>query len=599
MTVRRWTALLFALPLGGLGLATPATARSLPAPEPVRETVWVDTGLDNDGNGTTDRVAVDIARPADSPTPAPVIMDASPYYSCCGRGNENQRKTYDAQGRPVGFPLFYDNHFVPRGYATVLVDLAGTNRSQGCADVGGPSDIASARAVVDWLGGRARGYDSPTGGRQVGASWSSGNVGMIGKSYDATIANGVAATGVPGLRTIVPIGGISSWYDYYRSDGVSTGSDPAELSGEVGQHRPGCAGVQQRLTDGAPANGDVTPLWTQRNYVPDAGKVRASVFAVHGLNDLNVKTIQFGQWWNSLAQQGIPRKVWLSQTGHVDPFDYRRAEWVQTLDRWFDHWLRGADTGVERDPAASIERAPDQWVDEPRWSGERSRPAEVHPTPSGLAPQPAAGQQSFTDDPQKDENDWVAHPDQPDPARTAFTSAPLQHDLRLAGTGSITVTAAPATPTAHLSAMLVDYGPATTRDTRPPGEGIRTLPTKSCWGQSRPGDDACYQDTAAANVDVDHQIFSRGWADLANHSSLAHEEPLQPERPVTMTFRLATTDHVIPAGHRIGLVLGGTDKGQITAPGQPGRVQVDLAGTSATLPAVGGSGAIAAAGLGR
>ena len=28
-------------------------------------------------------------------------MEASPYYSCCGRGNESQKKTYDADGRVV------------------------------------------------------------------------------------------------------------------------------------------------------------------------------------------------------------------------------------------------------------------------------------------------------------------------------------------------------------------------------------------------------------------------------------------------------------------------------------------------------------------
>ena len=65
-----------------------------------------------------------------------------------------------------------------------------------------------------------------------------------------------------------------------------------------------------------------------------------------------------------------------------------------------------------------------------------------------------------------------------------------------------------------------------------------------------------------------------------------------------MTFRLATTDHVVPAGHRLGLVLGGTDEGQIAPPAQPGQVQVDLAGTTAALPAVGGPAAASAA-LGR
>ena len=43
---------------------------------------------------------------------------------------------------------------------------------------------------------------------------------MIGKSWDGSIANGVAATGVEGLSTIVPISSISSWYDYTRFGGV-------------------------------------------------------------------------------------------------------------------------------------------------------------------------------------------------------------------------------------------------------------------------------------------------------------------------------------------------------------------------------------------
>ncbi|MFR9731069.1 Xaa-Pro dipeptidyl-peptidase [Saccharopolyspora sp. MS10] len=600
-------ATLVALPAPAVAAPEPAPPRSEPllAGYPVRETVWVDTGLDGDGNGTTDRVAVDIARPR-TDAPAPVIMDASPYYSCCGRGNESELKTYDEQGRPEGFPLFYDNYFVPRGYATVLVDLAGTNRSQGCADVGGPSDVTSARAVIDWLNGRAAGYDAATGGAEVGAGWATGDVGMIGKSYDGTIANGVAATGVEGLRTIVPIGAISSWYDYYRSDGVSFGANPSGLADTVEEGgRPGCEPVKQRLDEGAPASGDVTGLWTERDHAAGAGNVRASVFAVHGLNDLNVKTVQFGQWWDALARHDVRRKVWLSQTGHVDPFDFRRAEWVEVLHRWFDHELLGLDNGIDTEPAASVERAPDEWSDEPGWAGESAEATALHPVPGpaeGLggisaAPAPPGARTAFTDDPRQDEHDWARHPDAASPARALFTSAPLAQDLRLAGTGSISVTASPATSSAHLSALLVDYGPATTRDHLGDGEGIRTLDSESCWGESREGDDACYRDTEATTTDVDYQVLSRGWADLANHASLSAETPLEPGTSYEMTFRLATTDHVIPAGHRLGLIIGGTDSAFIVAPDEPGRVELGLAGTSASLPVVGGPAAAAEAGL--
>lgn len=225
----------------------------------IRESVWVDTRLDGDGDGRTDRVAVDIVRPreaAEQGRRIPVIMDASPYYACCGRGNESQRKTYDANGRPVQFPLYYDNYFVPRGYAFVAVDLAGTNRSDGCVDVGGRSDIQSAKAVVDWLNGRARGYTTRTGAVRARAGWSTGATGMIGKSYDGTIANGVAATGVRGLRTIVPIGAISSWYDYYFAKGAPLyDSGPEWLSDyvESPEARARCGAVQQRLVDEARA----------------------------------------------------------------------------------------------------------------------------------------------------------------------------------------------------------------------------------------------------------------------------------------------------------------------------------------------------------
>ncbi len=209
----------------------------------IRESVWVDaTGLDGDGDGKTDRVAVDIVRPrelAQQGRKVPVIMDASPYYACCGRGNESQLKTYDANGDVVQMPLFYDNYFVPRGYAFVGVDLAGTNRSDGCVDVGGRSDIQSAKAVVDWLNGRAKGYTTRTGADRAKATWTNGRTGMIGKSWDGTIANGVAATGVKGLKTIVPISAISSWYDYYFAKGAPLyDSGPDWLSGYVDSPRP-------------------------------------------------------------------------------------------------------------------------------------------------------------------------------------------------------------------------------------------------------------------------------------------------------------------------------------------------------------------------
>ncbi|WP_233223177.1 Xaa-Pro dipeptidyl-peptidase [Amycolatopsis sp. CA-128772] len=572
------------------GAVTPAAAAPA-ASEPVydyakavRETVWVDIGRDGDGDGRSDRVAADIVRPGELTSGVPVIMDASPYYSCCGRGNESELKTYDSAGKPVKFPLFYDNYFVPRGYAVVQVDLAGTNRSAGCADVGGPSDVGSARKVVDWLNGRATGYSAKTGGSAVTAGWTSGNVGMIGKSYDGTIANGVAATGVAGLKTIVPISAISSWYDYYRSDGATFGFNPAGLAQTVEARNSGqnCSAQNQVLTTGATANGDYGPLWAARDYVTNARNVRASVLLSHGVNDLNVKTLHFGQWWDAL---NVEKKIWLSQTGHVDPFDYRRADWVDLLHRWFDHYLLGIDNGVQNGPMASVERQPDQWADQSRYPAAGAAATTLRPGASGtLGTAPASGTASFTDNPNVGEDTWVTSPGS---AALTYSTGALASDLQVSGTSSITVTATPSTASARVSALLVDLGAATIRNFAGSGEGIKTGTTENCWGSSTTGDDACYRIATADVKKVTYTIISRGWADLANYASLSQERPLTPGTAYTMTFRLASTDHIVPRGHALALIIGGTDASFIRGPAQPGRLTLDLSRTSLSVP-VGG-----------
>ena len=93
---------------------------------------------------------------------------------------------------------------------------------------------------------------------------------------------------------------------------------------------------------------------------------------------------------------------------------------------------------------------------------------------------------------------------------------------------------------------------------------------------------------ASADVKkVSYTILSRGWADLANYASLSQERPLTPGTAYTMTFRLASTDHIVPRGHALALIIGGTDGSFIRGPAQPGRVTLDLARTSASVPLLG------------
>jgi X-Pro dipeptidyl-peptidase len=133
----------------------------------------------------------------------------------------------------------------------------------------------------------------------------------------------------------------------------------------------------------------------------------------------------------------------------------------------------------------------------------------------------------------------------------------------------------------------VDLGPATIRNFAGSGEGIKTGTTENCWGSSTSGDDACYRVASADVKKVNYTILSRGWADLANHASLSQEQTLTPGTAYTMTFDLASTDHVVPKGHALALIVGGTDGSFIRGPAQPGRVTLDLARTSVSVPLAG------------
>lgn len=549
----------------------------------IRESVYVDTKLDTDRDGSPDTIAVDIVRPREldgTGTRVPVIMDASPYYSCCGRGNEGEKKQYDASGVIQKLPLFYDNYFVPRGYAVVGVDIVGTNRSTGCGDVGGKNEIASVVAVIDWLNGRntARASD----GSPARATWTSGAVGMIGKSYDGTLANGVAATGVQGLKTIVPISAISSWYDYTRSGGVPYSLDYLPWLGSyVGHATAACDAVRADLGEqDADETGDYTQFWAERNYLKDARKIRASVFVTHGLNDYNVQPNHFGQWWDALAKNRVPRKIWLGLEDHVDPFEFRRSAWVNELHDWFDYWLQGLPNNVMHEPMATVEAAPDVWREYRTW------PAPTIPLPVGLAEGKLGargnGTVTVTDEPTLTEDDIVSTPTEEIAGRQMFLSAPLPLPVRISGTPTVTLRIKADAQTTPVTARLIDYGQAARY------AGVRRTEVSSCYGESTVFDDACYYEVEKVTTVTDHGIVGRGWIDAAHSRSVSRPTPLTPGRWTEVTVPLRPQDLVIPKGHVLGLAVTLSDT-EWTTPNDTGAsIDIDLAHSRLNLPVTAG-----------
>ncbi|TDW97768.1 Xaa-Pro dipeptidyl-peptidase [Kribbella sp. VKM Ac-2566] len=549
----------------------------------IRESVYVDTTMDTDSDGKDDVIAVDIVRPSEpvlNGTKIPVIMDASPYYSCCGRGNESEKKTYDGDGVIRKMPLFYDNYFVPRGYAMVGVDVVGTGRSTGCGDVGGRDEIQSVVDVIDWLNGRNTAHTA--NGQPVKASWTTGAVGMIGKSYDGTLANGVAATGVRGLKTIVPISAISSWYDYTRSGGVPYSDDYMPwLGGYVGHDSAACDEVRGKLGDNDDDDtGNYTSFWAERDYTKNVSKVKASVFMTHGLSDYNVQTNHFSQWWSALSRNDVPRKLWLGLEDHVDPFEFRRDEWVDELHKWFDYWLQGLQNGVMNEPMVSVETAPDVWRNYKTWPAV-NRPVSV-PLAAGKLGAAGKGSVMVTDDPELTEDDIVADPSEVIAGRQMFLSAPLTAPLRISGTPSVTLRLKSDSSTTPVTARLVEYGEAARY------AGIRRTDESTCEGSSTDYDDSCYFTVDKVSTQSDHGIVSRGWIDAAHSKSLSQPTPLKPGQWTTVTVPLRAQDQIIPKGRIVGLAITLSDT-EWTTPNTTGAtIDIDLAASKLNVPVASG-----------
>ncbi len=577
----------------------------------IRERVFVTGDLDSDSDGLPDTIAMDIIRPLATETEglkAPVIMDASPYYSTLCRGNEAEcKQDTDADGRLEKFPLYYDNYFVPRGYAVMQTDMVGTNNSDGCPVTGGTPDNQSAVIAIDWLNGRRAGRDAV--GNPVVAAWHNGKTGMIGKSYDGTLANAAAATGVEGLTTIVPISAISTWYFYTRMNGIVTrgASYPSSLSNTVtdADRRTYCAPTRNAMAaaDGD-EHGDMSAFWDERDYLKDLDNVRASVFVVHGLQDDNVRTNNFSEWWYGLAARDVPRKLWLTGTGHVDPFDFRRAAWVSTLHRWFDYWLLGIETGIMDEPMVDIETAADTFETQADWPVPGTQMLDLHlragttPATNGLfgisaATEPATA--SFMDSTSQSEATMTANPTTVTANRRVFLSEPLEAPLRLSGTPYVRLRASADQTDTNLGGIIVDYG--SKMQISRSGEGITTLMTEDCWGESSATDDACYRQVAKATTTATVWRVNKGIMDAVNRDSVRSPTPLEPGEFDDFSWDLLPNDYTFPVGHQIGLVVVGSYSGfssQTDASGAT--ITLDLAASRVTLPVVGGYDAAVASG---
>nr|WP_246401284.1 CocE/NonD family hydrolase [Jiangella mangrovi] len=553
-------------------------------------------------------IYVDIIRPAasDGDLKVPTIIHTSPYFAGWNDFSNNRHgEIKPPPGAPLDFfPRYYDNYFVPRGYAVALVDLTGSRASTGCADVGGPAETEGLAAVVEWLAGQGHAVDLD--GDAVSADWSNSKAGMIGKSWDGTVPNAVASRGTEGLATIVPLVALSDWHTDFWANGARHGGTPT-LWHDRHSDNPAmaqeCDTVRAELAAEEVDPDPSTDFWQTRNFVKDAADVEASVFVVSAMNDYTVPPVNFGRWWEALEANDVPRKMWLSQTAHEEPFDFRRTEWVSTLHRWMDHWLQGIDNGIMDEPMVDIQRGPGEWTTHDDWPVGSSaplwfgNPRDAGDPPQGtLQPDPRNSVRdrtaTFTET-RRSVTQMAAAPTTADPRRLVYQSPVLSEPVRISGEASVTVDATFAGPNATLTVLLVDYGEAERLQHTNDG-GLINLTTQTCFGAGNAADTGCYADVGPRTHVAPYEVVSRGWSYPAFQAGV---DALEPGTSYRLRFDLQHHDYVFEAGHRIGVVIAGPETGLVSNrhPSTGNPIEIDLLGSRIELPVVGGPSALRAA----
>ncbi len=556
----------------------------------IRHDLWVETEFDSDMDGQLDRMHVSVTRPKQTDTQGlklPIIYVTSPYFAgVAGNvpgsfwdvhqelGATSPPHIHPEVTRTGKRPIISNSHiktWVPRGYIVVHSSSPGTGLSQGAPTVGGLNESLAPKAVIDWLCGRARGFDAPEQGQKVIAYWSTGKVGMTGTSYNGTLPLAAATTGVDGLEVIIPIAPNTSYYHYYRSNGLVRspggylGEDIDVLYDFINSGDP-----EKRATNNARVrdsimrlgmdrqSGDYNYFWASRDYLNQMAPMKAALLMAHGFNDWNVMPEHSYRIYDRARSMALDHQIYYHQNGHGGP----PPLWM--MNEWFSHYLHGVDNNAGKGPKSWIVREsdpqnkPTPYADYPNPDAER---VILYPHLGGnkigalnSTPNVQSSQEQLNDDFNVTTTELAQASSSEH--RLIYATEPLKEAVHISGTPSVQIKLASSKPAINLSVYLV------------------ALPWNS--------------DPKAPITD---NIITRGWADPQN-ISLRESTPLTPGKFVSISFDLMPDDQIIPKDAQIGLMIFSSDA-EFTLRPKPGtQMTLELKDTELTIPVVGGAAAI-------
>jgi len=332
------------------------------------------------------KLAADLYFPADlkEGDKTPVLLEYLPYRKDEGRG--------------ASYPTY--SYFIDRGYVVARVDIRGTGNSEGRLIPYEYSDIEldDGEAVIAWLAKQ---------------EWSNGNVGMFGTSWGGFNSIQMAVRQPPALKAFVALMATEALFqeDVHYMDGIIC-TDSWLFSNEMYNSSPGAP--EFRLDEDWLRNRfEVEPsiftymrnqrdgaFWDRASSMDKYDKIKAAGFHIGGWYDGYRNSLP-----RMLENVKAPVKALIGPYDHGGPnvmYPGPNMEWRHEAVRWFDHWLKGIDTGIMDEPPFAVyvrdwhapgddlETAPGYWRWEDGWPIERIKTMTLYATPDhALSTSPA------------------------------------------------------------------------------------------------------------------------------------------------------------------------------------------------------------------
>ncbi len=466
------------------------------------------------------RLAARIWLPDDAEAdPVPALLEYIPY-----------RKNDGTAVRDAARHAYFAGH----GYASVRVDIRGSGDSEGILlDEYLPQEQEDAVEVLAWLAAQP---------------WCTGATGMFGISWGGFNSLQVAARRPSSLRAIVTLCSTDDRYadDVHYMGGCLLGIDALSWASTMlafNARPPDPAVVGERWRELWLERMEQSPpfieawlshqrrdaFWRQGSVCQNYAAIEAAVYAVGGWADPyrnsvfrlleglpGPKKALVGPWSHCYPEEGVPGPA---------------IGFLQEVLRWWDHWLKGIDTGIMGEPvlrawmqdsvppAPFYAERPGRWVAEEAWPSPRT---ELRPVELRFPAEQVVGAQEHG----LLAGDWCPYgnadelpPDQrpEDGLSLCWGSEPLAERLELLGFPEVELQVSSDRPQALVCVRLCDVEPG----------GASTLVT-------------------------------RGLLNLAHRDSHEHPSPLEPGRRYRVTIRLNVVGHAFLPGHRLRVAVSPT-----------------------------------------